>query len=43
VLVHQGAQRLRDEALLAEVGRNDVVLSSYAVVRRDATTLNQVD
>ena len=43
VLVHQGAQRLRDEALLAEVGRHDVVLTSYAVVRRDAPTLNQVD
>ena len=43
VLVHQGAQRLRDEALLAEVGRHDVILSSYAVVRRDAPTLNQVD
>jgi SNF2 family DNA or RNA helicase len=43
VLVHQGAQRLRDEALLAEVPRNDVVLSSYAVVRRDAPALNQVE
>ena len=43
VLVHQGALRLREDALLAEVGRNDVVLSSYAVVRRDASTLNQVD
>jgi SNF2 family DNA or RNA helicase len=43
VLVHQGAQRLRDEALLAEVGHHDVILSSYAVVRRDAATLNQVD
>ena len=43
VLVHQGAQRLRDEALLAEVGSRDVILSSYAVVRRDAPTLNQVE
>jgi SNF2 family DNA or RNA helicase len=42
-LVHQGAHRLRDEALLEEVTRKDLVLSSYAVVRRDAQTLNQVN
>jgi SNF2 family DNA or RNA helicase len=43
VLVHQGSQRLRDAALLEEVARHDIVLSSYAVVRRDAPTLNQVE
>ena len=43
VIVHQGAQRLREEALLEQARATDLVLSSYAVVRRDAATLNQVD
>ncbi len=42
-LVHQGAHRLREEALLAALGETDLLLSSYAVVRRDAPTLSQVN
>jgi SNF2 family DNA or RNA helicase len=43
VLVHQGAHRLRDETLQTEVSATDLVLSSYAVVRRDAPMLNAID
>lgn len=41
LLVHQGASRLQGEALLAEVQQVDVVVTSYALVRRDAETLQQ--
>ncbi|MCC6167927.1 MAG: DEAD/DEAH box helicase, partial [Caldilineaceae bacterium] len=41
LLVHQGINRLQGEALLAAVGRVDLVVTSYALVRRDAATLQQ--
>jgi SNF2 family DNA or RNA helicase len=40
---HQGPERLRDEALLERVGEVDLVLTSYAIARRDAETLKKVD
>ncbi|MCC6166761.1 MAG: DEAD/DEAH box helicase [Caldilineaceae bacterium] len=41
LLVHQGVNRLQGEALLAEMGCVDLVVTSYALVRRDAETLQQ--
>jgi SNF2 family DNA or RNA helicase len=42
-LVHQGAQRLRGDEFLAEAQGKDMVLTSYALVRRDEEMLRQVD
>jgi SNF2 family DNA or RNA helicase len=41
--VHQGAQRLRDKALVGQAKASDLVLTSYPLVRRDAEALNKVD
>jgi len=41
LLVHQGVNRLQGEALLAEAQRVDLVVTSYALVRRDAPALQQ--
>ncbi len=41
-LVHQGASRLRGEALADTARQVDVVLTSYAVVRQDATVLQSI-
>ncbi|MEM7111708.1 MAG: SNF2-related protein [Chloroflexota bacterium] len=42
-LVHQGPDRLRGEALIAQAKQTDMVLTSYALVRRDAETLEAID
>ncbi|MAU01151.1 MAG: hypothetical protein CL608_28745 [Anaerolineaceae bacterium] len=42
-LVHQGGDRLRDEALIEATQDVDMVLTSYALVRRDGDTLKQID
>jgi SNF2 family DNA or RNA helicase len=42
VLAHQGPDRLRGEEFLAEVEHRDLVLSSYALMRRDADMLQSV-
>src|SRR5215207_3193101 len=39
VLAHQGPDRLRGEEFLAEVEHTDLVLTSYALMRRDADML----
>ncbi|MEM7799262.1 MAG: DEAD/DEAH box helicase [Chloroflexota bacterium] len=41
--VHQGADRLRGEALIEAIEQADMVLTSFALVRRDAETLGTVD
>jgi SNF2 family DNA or RNA helicase len=41
-LIHQGPNRLRDEDFLEAAGAVDMVLSSYAIVRRDAETMQTV-
>lgn len=42
-LVHQGADRLQDGALIAAAQDVDMVLTSYALVRRDGEALKQID
>jgi SNF2 family DNA or RNA helicase len=42
-LVHQGADRLRDEALLEAAQASDMVLTSYALVRRDGDAFRQMN
>ncbi|MEZ4589866.1 MAG: DEAD/DEAH box helicase [Chloroflexota bacterium] len=42
-LLHQGADRLQDEALIAAAKDVDVVLTSYALVRRDGEALKQIE
>ncbi|MCB8946222.1 MAG: DEAD/DEAH box helicase [Ardenticatenaceae bacterium] len=42
-LVHQGAERLHDDALVEAAQASDVVLTSYALVRRDGATLRQIN
>lgn len=42
-LVHQGGDRLRDKAFLAAAQGSDLVLTSYALARRDGETLQQVN
>jgi SNF2 family DNA or RNA helicase len=42
-MVHQGADRLRGEELIRAVRAHEVVLTSYALVRRDGEALQQVD
>jgi SNF2 family DNA or RNA helicase len=42
-LVHQGGDRLRDEAFIEAAQNVDMVLTSYALARRDGETLQQID
>jgi SNF2 family DNA or RNA helicase len=42
-LAHQGADRLRGDDFVAAAQEVDMVLTSYALVRRDAETMRQVD
>ena len=42
-LVHQGAQRLRGEEFGAAARQHDLVATSYALVRRDAALLQEID
>ncbi|MCX6029855.1 MAG: DEAD/DEAH box helicase [Chloroflexi bacterium] len=41
-MIHHGADRLTDEAFQAAASQNDIVISSYGLVRRDAETLGKV-
>ncbi len=41
-ITHQGPNRLRGEAFIQQAEQTDIVLSSYAVVRRDAETMQAV-
>ena len=43
VLLHQGSDRLRDAALIAAAQEVDMVLTSYALVRRDGDALKQIN
>ena len=42
-LSHQGPDRLRDEAFLERARAIDLVLTSYAIARRDAEALQKID
>ena len=42
VLVHQGADRRREEAFAEAAGEVDLVLTSYPIVRRDIETMQSV-
>jgi SNF2 family DNA or RNA helicase len=42
-MAHQGADRLRDDEFVAAAQSADMVLTSYALVRRDAEAMRQVD
>jgi SNF2 family DNA or RNA helicase len=42
-MIHQGGDRLRDEAFLEAAQEVDMVLTSYALVRRDAEVMRQID
>ncbi len=42
-LVHQGAQRIRGEEFGAAARQHDLVATSYALVRRDAAMLQDID
>ncbi len=42
-IVHQGGDRLRDEAFLEAVQTADMVLTSYALVRRDGEMMQQMN
>lgn len=42
-LVHQGGDRLREEAFIAAAHDSDMVLTSYALVRRDGETMRQIE
>ena len=41
-LIHQGSDRLREEAFIQEATATDMVLTSYAIARRDAETLQSM-
>lgn len=41
--LHQGADRLRGDALVEAIGQADMVLTSYPLMRRDGETIEQVD
>ena len=43
VLAHHGADRLQDEAFIKAIAGVDVVLTSYALLRRDLETFQQVE
>lgn len=40
--IHQGPDRLRGDALKQQAGETDLVLTSYALARRDADTLKEI-
>jgi SNF2 family DNA or RNA helicase len=40
---HQGSDRLRDDAFIEQANAVDMVLTSYAIARRDADTLERID
>jgi len=42
VMVHHGSERLTDDAFFAQVAETDVVVSTYALARRDEQILTQV-
>jgi SNF2 family DNA or RNA helicase len=42
-MVHQGGDRLRDNAFIEQAQTTDMVLTSYAIARRDAETLQKLD
>ncbi|HSH03017.1 MAG TPA: DEAD/DEAH box helicase [Anaerolineae bacterium] len=42
-MVHQGGDRLRGEGLVAAVADIDILLTSYALVRRDAEVLGEIE
>ncbi len=42
-LVHQGGDRLRHADFIEQAKTTDMVLTSYALIRRDAETLQQID
>ncbi|MDQ3639022.1 MAG: DEAD/DEAH box helicase [Actinomycetota bacterium] len=42
-LVHQGPDRLQDEEFAQELNRTDLVVTSYALLRRDAAILQSVE
>ncbi len=41
-VIHQGQSRLRDDKFLEKAQQVDIVLSSYAIVRRDIETLQKI-
>jgi SNF2 family DNA or RNA helicase len=43
VLVHHGSDRASGEAFAVQVGQADVVISTYALARRDEETLREVE
>lgn len=43
VYVHQGAERLRGEALTAATSAHDIVLTSYPLLTRDTETFKQIE
>ena len=42
-LAHQGGDRLREEDFIEAIQEVDIVLTSYALVRRDGDTMKQID
>ncbi|MFO7680849.1 MAG: SNF2-related protein, partial [Chloroflexota bacterium] len=42
-MLHQGADRLRDDAFLEAAQASDMVLTSYALARRDAEAMKQIN
>jgi SNF2 family DNA or RNA helicase len=42
IMVHQGGDRWRDEDLIERIRGKDMILTSYALARRDAQTLQRV-
>ncbi|MCB0172317.1 MAG: DEAD/DEAH box helicase [Anaerolineae bacterium] len=42
-MIHQGGDRLRDDEFIAEAKTKDMVLTSYALTRRDAAALQNID
>ncbi|HMQ53841.1 MAG TPA: DEAD/DEAH box helicase, partial [Anaerolineae bacterium] len=42
-LIHQGGDRLRYDDFLQQARVTDMVLTSYAIARRDASTLNEIE
>ncbi|HRV91947.1 MAG TPA: DEAD/DEAH box helicase, partial [Anaerolineae bacterium] len=42
-MTHQGGDRLRDDEFIAEAKTKDMVLTSYALTRRDAAALQNID
>ncbi|MCB0192355.1 MAG: DEAD/DEAH box helicase [Anaerolineae bacterium] len=42
-MTHQGSSRLRDDAFISEAKSRDMVLTSYALARRDSETLQKMN